>query len=78
MLLLDHPDRLLSATVLTTSALATVPRAGAPGSNLELPGPDRRLLVTIPGMGHALSPPILAPLAAAILDHTTTAADRTG
>jgi pimeloyl-ACP methyl ester carboxylesterase len=28
-------------------------------------------LVTIPGMGHALSPPVLAPLAEAILSHTT-------
>jgi pimeloyl-ACP methyl ester carboxylesterase len=29
-------------------------------------------LVTIPGMGHALAPPILDPLARTILDHTTT------
>lgn len=31
-------------------------------------------LVTIPGMGHALNPPVIEPLAAAILDHTARAA----
>lgn len=44
LLLLDHPDRLLSATVLATAALGSGPAdpsgAGAP----DLPGPDPRLL----------------------------------
>ena len=44
LLLLDHPDRLISATVLCTSALGTGLAAEDPTSGSELPGPDPRLL----------------------------------
>ena len=44
LLLLDHPHRLLSATVFATSALGTVPGPARPRSGPDLPGPDRRLL----------------------------------
>jgi pimeloyl-ACP methyl ester carboxylesterase len=45
LLLLDHPDRLRSATLFATGALGPAPDApaGAP-SRRELPGPDPRLL----------------------------------
>lgn len=44
LLLLDHPDRLLSATVLCTSALEAGLAAGDATSAPDLPGPDPRLL----------------------------------
>ena len=44
LLLLDHPDRLISATVFCTSALGAGLAAGASTSGSELPGPDPRLL----------------------------------
>ncbi len=44
LLLLDHPDRLLSATVLCTSALGAGLAAGEAGPSVELPGPDPALL----------------------------------
>ncbi|BCI52240.1 hydrolase [Mycolicibacterium litorale] len=43
LLLLDHPDRLLSATVMCTSALGAGLAAG-PEASSELPGPDPALL----------------------------------
>lgn len=43
LLLLDHPDRLLSATVMCTSALGAG-LAGDPAAPSELPGPDPALL----------------------------------
>lgn len=43
LLLLDHPDRLLSATVMCTSALGAG-LAAAAGASSELPGPDPALL----------------------------------
>jgi pimeloyl-ACP methyl ester carboxylesterase len=50
LLLLDHPDRLLSATVLATAALG-VGLAGPDGGPLELPGPDPALLAYWQTMG---------------------------
>ncbi|HEY8524594.1 MAG TPA: alpha/beta hydrolase [Acidimicrobiales bacterium] len=44
LLLLDHPDRLLSATVFCTSALGAGLAAGESASAPDLPGPDPRLL----------------------------------
>jgi pimeloyl-ACP methyl ester carboxylesterase len=44
LLLLDHPDRLLSATVLCTSALGTGLAAGESEREPSLPDPDPRLL----------------------------------
>lgn len=43
LLLLDHPDRLRSATVMCTSALGAGLAAG-PASSPDLPGPDPALL----------------------------------
>ncbi|MFG2553628.1 alpha/beta fold hydrolase [Streptomyces sp. NPDC048581] len=102
LLIADHPDRLLSATLLGTSALSTIPYIQPDETRTppeELPGIAPRLLemwsrpvvdlgleadpyhlaqaiqgariVGIPGMGHALPPEVHAPLAAAVLDHTT-------
>lgn len=72
LLLLDHPDRLLSATVL---ALVVE----APEDPVNPPPPAQHLasviggarLVTIPGLGHALPGSVLAPLAEAVLEHTS-------
>lgn len=50
LLLLDHPDRLLSATVFATAALG-VGLAGPDGAPAELPGPDPELLAYWQGMG---------------------------
>jgi pimeloyl-ACP methyl ester carboxylesterase len=50
LLLLDHPDRLLSATVFATAALG-VGLAAPDGSPAELPGPDADLLEYWQGMG---------------------------
>lgn len=44
LLLLDHPDRLLSATVLCTSALGTGLAAAGSTPTSDLPGPDPELL----------------------------------
>lgn len=44
LLLLDHPDRLLSATVFCTSALGAGLAAGDSAAAPDLPGPDPRLL----------------------------------
>ncbi|MFF0989251.1 alpha/beta fold hydrolase [Kocuria nitroreducens] len=44
LLLLDHPDRLLSATVFATSSLGAGPAHPAAVGHAELPGPDPRLL----------------------------------
>lgn len=44
LLLLDHPDGLLSATVLATSALGSGPADPSGASTPDLPGPDPRLL----------------------------------
>jgi pimeloyl-ACP methyl ester carboxylesterase len=44
LLLLDRPERLLSATVFCTSALGAGLAAGDPSSAPDLPGPDPRLL----------------------------------
>lgn len=43
LLLLDHPDRLRSATVMCTSALGAG-LAGGPASSSDLPGPDPALV----------------------------------
>jgi pimeloyl-ACP methyl ester carboxylesterase len=51
LLLLDHPDRLLSATVLATSALGAGLAAGDPSSRPALPDPDPRLLALWEHMG---------------------------
>ncbi|MFI7493559.1 alpha/beta fold hydrolase [Kocuria sp. M4R2S49] len=44
LLLLDHPDRLLSATVFATSALGSGPADPSGAADAGLPGPDPRLL----------------------------------
>lgn len=54
LLLLDHPERLLSATVLCTAALGAGLAAGdGSGEPVELPGPDPRLLALWEEMGDA-------------------------
>ncbi|TFV66184.1 UNVERIFIED_ORG: alpha/beta fold hydrolase [Bacillus sp. AZ43] len=50
LLLLDHPDRLLTATVFATAALG-VGLAGPGGGPAELPGPDPDLLEYWGSMG---------------------------
>lgn len=51
LLLADHPDRLLSATVFGTASLGTGLAAGADEPDEELPGPDPRLLALWAEMG---------------------------
>lgn len=52
LLLADHPDRLLSATVFGTASLGTGLAAGADEPDEELPGPDPRLLALWAEMGN--------------------------
>jgi pimeloyl-ACP methyl ester carboxylesterase len=75
----DHsgPDRFAELAGVRTPTL--VVQGGADpmfppphGAHLAAAIPSARL-VTIAGMGHVLNPPILGPLADAILEHTTTA-----
>ena len=51
LLLLDHPQRLRSATVFCTAALGAGLSAGAGAPDVELPGPDPRLLALWSEMG---------------------------
>jgi len=51
LLLLDHPDRLRSATVFGTTALGSGPAAGDGAPEADLPGPDPRLLELWAEMG---------------------------
>ena len=51
LLLLDHPDRLLSATVFATCALGVGLAAADHGASAELPGPDAQLLALWEQMG---------------------------
>ncbi|GGR32668.1 alpha/beta fold hydrolase [Streptomyces roseolus] len=47
LLVADHPDRLLSATLIGATALSTTPYVGPDGARVpveELPGPSERLL----------------------------------
>lgn len=53
LMLLDHPDRLRSATVFCTTALGTGLAAGAGDADDALPGPDPRLLAMWSEMGDA-------------------------
>lgn len=55
LLLLDHPDRLLSATVLATTTLG-VGLAAPDGGPAELPGPDPALLEYWQTMGEERDP----------------------
>ncbi|HEX5947874.1 MAG TPA: alpha/beta hydrolase [Acidimicrobiales bacterium] len=52
LLLADHPDLLLSATVFGTASLGTGLAAGADEPDDELPGPDPRLLALWAEMGN--------------------------
>ena len=51
LLLLDHPDRLRSATVFCTAALGAGLAAGDGPEDVTLPGPDPRLLAMWETMG---------------------------
>ena len=51
LLLADHPERLLSATVFCTAALGSGLAAGDDDASDELPGPDPRLLAMWAEMG---------------------------
>ena len=53
LLLLDYPDRLLSATVFATTTLAFPESTAAPEGTDALPGPDPRLLAVWETMGEA-------------------------
>jgi pimeloyl-ACP methyl ester carboxylesterase len=53
LLLVDHPERLLSATVFCTTALGSGLAAGTGTPAVELPGPDPRLLAMWAEMGAA-------------------------
>ena len=55
LLLVDHPERLLSATVFATSALGAG-LADVDGTGPELPGPDPRLLALWAEMGDERDP----------------------
>ncbi len=56
LLLLDASERLLSATLFCTTALGAGLAAGAGEAEVELPGPDPRLLALWEEMGDARSP----------------------
>lgn len=56
LLLLDHPERLLSATVFCTAALGVGLAAGEGEADVELPGPDPRLLALWETMGDERTP----------------------
>jgi pimeloyl-ACP methyl ester carboxylesterase len=51
LLLLDHPERLVSATVFATSALGAGLAAQGSGGQPDLPGPDPRLLALWADLG---------------------------
>src|SRR5690606_16436396 len=56
LMLLDHPDRLRSATLFCTTALGSGLATGAGGPDDELPGPDPRLLALWAEMGAPRDP----------------------